>query len=102
MSGLPDPALIEASATRLAQYAGTVRERADQLARSADDCGWDGPAARAFRREAAEVVARLRAAARRLDDAADALRRHAVEVRAELDVLGREIRALTRTVGFGR
>ena len=102
MSGLPDPDLLEASAARLAQHARAAREHAARLGGAAAQCRWDGPAARAFRVEADEVTARLRAAAHRLDTAADALRRHAVEVRAELDARRRATHLVADEIGVGR
>lgn len=102
MSTVPDPVLLDAAAVRLQQHAATIRSRGATLAAHAADCHWDGPAARAFRREAAEAVGRLRTAGHRLDDAADALCRHAVAASIALREQEYEMRIAKRLLGGGR
>jgi uncharacterized protein YukE len=80
MSFLPDPGELDAIAERISRHAATTRSRAFGLGAAVAAAQWHGVAANAFRDEAHVVVAALRTAAGRLDDAADALRRHARKV----------------------
>jgi uncharacterized protein YukE len=102
MSGTPDPALIDATAARVADYAAALRARSAALAHTAAACRWDGPAARAFQAAATQVVGELHAAGRQFDLAAEALHRHATEVRADLARQCAELHAVGHALGFDR
>jgi uncharacterized protein YukE len=78
---LPDPTELDALADRIADHAAAARARAWRLGSSVAAADWQGLAATAFRGEAHVVVAGMRGAAGRLDDAADALHRHAARIR---------------------
>lgn len=80
MSLLPDPAELLAVADRIAGHAAAARSQASRLGAAVATAHWHGVAADAFHVQAFGVVAGLRSAAARLDDAADALRRHARRV----------------------
>jgi hypothetical protein len=84
---LPDPAELDALADRISGHASAARERAWRLGTAAAALDWQGVAATAFRGEAHVVVAGLRGAAGRLDDAADALRKHAARLHPIIDDL---------------
>jgi hypothetical protein len=87
MSLLPDPTELYAIADRIARHASAARARAAMLGAAVATVDLRGAAADAFAAEAYPVIAALRAAAGRLDDAADALRRHAGNVHTLLDEL---------------
>jgi hypothetical protein len=80
MSFLPDPTELDAIAERISGHAAAARARAFDLGCAVAAADWRGVAASAFYGEAHVVVAALRSAAGRLDEAADALRRHARRV----------------------
>jgi hypothetical protein len=92
MSLLPDPAELYAIADRIARHASATRSRAAILGAAVAAVNWRGTAADAFTAQAYSVIAALRTAAGRMDNAADALRRHAGSVHTlvdELTLLGR-------------
>lgn len=89
MPELPDPALVARCAALARHHAEMLRARAARLAGRAGASEWAGPAARTFRAETDELVARLHAAARHLDDAAGRLDRHAATLRVEATAAAR-------------
>jgi len=84
-----DPGELHAIADRIARHADAVRSNAAALAAAIAHDHWRGTAAEVFAAEAGSLLADMRAAARRLDDAADALRRHAARVQGLIDVVRR-------------
>jgi WXG100 family type VII secretion target len=86
-----DPDELRATAGLISQHADTVRHTAQRLSAQIAAADWHGLAARAFRSQAHWVLAALRAAADRLDDAADALRRIATKLAAFLDDVRRTL-----------
>lgn len=84
------PADLDAAARRLGAAARTVENGAVRLRAAGTTLRWEGPAAQAFRARLGDDVARVRAAARELDEAAAAVRAHAATVRhrqAQLEAL---------------
>ncbi len=101
MSDLADPLLVARCADLARTQAEVLRARAVRLGRRAEASPWAGPAARAFRAETHELVTRLYAAARHLDDAADRLDRHAAALRTEAADAARQQAEEVQTVRAG-
>jgi uncharacterized protein YukE len=80
-------------ATVLDAHADELRRRVLRLDAAAAALDWESPAARAFRAHQAEVSARLRQCADRLEQAATEFRRHAATARERLEAMTRAVAA---------
>lgn len=77
---MADP--LTALAARVESHADELRARAGRLAAAAATARWQSLAASTFRKQVDDLVAVMRAAAGRVDDAAAHVRQHAARVRS--------------------
>jgi uncharacterized protein YukE len=84
---------LDATAAVLDGHAGELRGRVLRLDAAAAVLDWNSPAARAFRHHQAEMSARLRQCADRLEQAATEFRRHAATARERLEAMTRALEA---------
>ena len=77
---VPDTGDMYSVADRISAHAAGTRQRAAELAAALGATDWHGIAAGTFGAAAAGLLAGMRTAADRLDDAAAALRQHAANV----------------------
>jgi uncharacterized protein YukE len=99
---LPDTDEMYAVANRISAHAAGARHRAGELGAVLGATDWHGLAADAFDAMAYGVLASMRTAADRLDDAAAALRRHAgavAEKVAELAAIAGDLGVLGKDLG---